>query len=106
MDKFPAHSHKQMVRIGNFIFASPTVMVKKTLFFTNEYLLSCNTCKIYSSQMGMTTVHLATFSVAEIITVAELGRIGTGLNFLFFKSKTCRTHSQRHYHQNTTLGQD
>lgn len=56
--------------------------------------------------MGMTTVHLATFSVAEIISGAELGCIGTGLNFLFFKSKTCRTHTQRHYHQNTTLGQD
>lgn len=32
--------------------------------------------------MGMATVQLITFSVAEIINVAELGCIGTGLNFL------------------------
>lgn len=56
--------------------------------------------------MGMTTVQLATFSAAKIISVVELGCIGTGLNFLFFKSKTCKTHTHQHYHQNTALGQD
>lgn len=65
-------------------------------------MLSCNTCKRYSSQMGVTTVQLITFSVAEIINVAELGCTGTGLNFLFFKSKV---HTHRLYHQNTALGQ-
>lgn len=69
-------------------------------------MVSCNTCKMYSSQMGKITVQLATFSVAEITTVAELGCIGTGLNFLFFKSKTCQAHTHRHYHQTTALGQD
>lgn len=56
--------------------------------------------------MGMTTVQLATFSVAEIISVAELWCIETGLNLLFFKRKTCKTHTHRHSQQNTALGQD
>lgn len=60
-------------------------------------MVSCNTCKTYSNQMGKTTVQLATFSVAEITSVAELGCIGTGLNFLFFKSKTCQAHTHRLY---------